>query len=165
MSADLSWLPPLLLLEDYGGDWDAYFGEAKRIFDRDFREPRPAFRGKRMGLKREPVVEGMSATFWHFVSEGKGERDRTPDLRRCERIGWPMALLTSADVEGRLVVWEEEDPRRGDKVLLALPDFSYLVVVDDRGDYVLPWTAYPVDRDHARRKLADRCRSALSAKS
>ena len=36
--------------------------------------------------------------------------------------------------------------------MLALPDFSYLVVVADRGDYVLPWTQYHVDRKHSREK-------------
>jgi len=37
--------------------------------------------------------------------------------------------------------------------LLALVDFSYLVVVVDRGSYVLPWTAYYVEQEHSRTKL------------
>ncbi len=36
--------------------------------------------------------------------------------------------------------------------LLALPDFSYLMVVADRGDYVLPWTQYAVEFSHRQRK-------------
>jgi hypothetical protein len=160
MSVDLSWLPPLLLLEDHGGDWAAYFQAVHAIFARDFEGARPHFRGKRMGLKRHPLIDGMCATFWHMVSEGKGESDRTPDLRRCERIAWPLAILVAADDEAKVVTWEERDPKRGSKILLALPDFSYLVVVDDRGDYVLPWTAYAVEQGHSRRKLEKRYRQA-----
>lgn len=45
--------------------------------------------------------------------------------------------------------------RRGSdtRILLALDDFSYVVVLADRGDYVLPWTAYTVERKHRREKL------------
>lgn len=164
MSPDHSWLPALLKLEDFDHEWDLYFSKVKEVFERDFGTMRPDFRGKRMGLKRQPEIGGMSATFWHFVSEGRGEDDRTPDFRRCERIAWPMAILKAADLPDRVWVWEEQDPRRGTKILLALLDFSYLVVVDDRGDYMLPWTAYPVERKHSREKLAKRYQDALSKK-
>jgi hypothetical protein len=63
------------------------------------------------------------------------------------------------------VVWEEEDAGRGEKVLLALPNFSYLLVVDRRGQYVLPWTACPVEQSHAHRKLLARSRRAMTPKS
>ena len=46
-----------------------------------------------MGLKRHPELEGKSATFWHFVTEGKVEADRTPVRERIERIGWPKAII------------------------------------------------------------------------
>ena len=157
------WLPPLVLLEDYDGDVERYFSKVKSIFNRDFMEQRPLFRGKRMGLKRMPEIEGMSATFWHFVSSGKGEDNRLHDFRRWERIGWPMAIMRVVDSEW-VRTWEEDDPKRGRKVLIALLDFSYLVVVDDRGDFVLPWTAYPVEEEHSRRKLHTRFQMATSQK-
>jgi len=37
--------------------------------------------------------------------------------------------------------------------VLAVEDFSYVVVLADRGTFLLPWTAYCVDREHQRRKL------------
>lgn len=39
------------------------------------------------------------------------------------------------------------------RVVLGLPDFSYVVVMADRGDHIMPWTAYPVERPHQRQKL------------
>lgn len=155
MSSGGTWLPELLTLEDFGHDWERYFAAIHQRFEEDFRGPRPTFRGLEMGLKRHPEVEGMSATFWHMISEGKGERNREPDLRRCERIAWPMAMLREPADSTRVLSWEESD-RRGRKVLLTLPDFSYLVVVDIRRGYVLPWTAYPIERSHQRRKLQTR---------
>lgn len=164
--SDDSWLPPLVHLNDFLGDWPAYMAELARLFERDFGDPRPPFRGKRMGLKRHPVVNGVPATLWHIISEGKGEDDRYPDLRRAERIAWPRAVLDAAEADDpRILQWEEIDPKRGKKVLLALSDFSYLVVVDDRGDYVLLWTAYPVERGHRQRKLRQRYNASIAGKS
>ncbi len=39
------------------------------------------------------------------------------------------------------------------RIVMAIPDFSYVVVLADRGSYVLLWTAYYVEHDHRRRKL------------
>lgn len=75
-----------------------------------------------------------------------------------------MAMIRAVDTD-KVRTWGEEDPKRGPKVLIALPDFSYLVVMDVRGDFVLPWTAYPVEQEHARQKLQKRCSAATSQKS
>ncbi|MCG8556770.1 MAG: hypothetical protein MJD61_16010 [Proteobacteria bacterium] len=69
------WLPDLMEC-----DWNRYqetIDRAYAIFWRDFgaAAARPAFRGKRMGLKRHPELDGKSATFWHFVTEGSTEED------------------------------------------------------------------------------------------
>jgi hypothetical protein len=42
---------------------------------------------------------------------------------------------------------------------LALSDFSYLVILADRREYVLPQTAFCVDREHQREKLESRWRA------
>lgn len=40
-----------------------------------------------------------------------------------------------------------------ERIVIALEDFSYVVVLADRRDYILLWTAYCVEREHTRRKL------------
>ncbi len=109
-----------------------------------------------MGLKRHPVIQGKEATFWHFISEGDIEEERQIDLRRCERIRWPRpAMEAYADrrpMEGDRIVWWKNERRNEERYLLALVDFSYLMIVADRGDCVLPWTQYHVDRGHRREK-------------
>lgn len=150
------WLPELIRVEDHGGDWAAYLRVVHDCYRRDFVErPLPEFRGLRMNLKRHPVVRGWDATFWHFISEGDGggEDDRMPDPRRCERIRWPRPILEAAESR-RVCAWSNE--RKGEeRVLLAVDDFSYVVVVAVRKDYALPWTAYPVGPEHRRRKLRE----------
>jgi len=154
MSAD--WLPAMVLLEDSSGEWKTYEEVLYGHFKTDFLDSLPHLIGKRVGLKKHPPYNGKVATFWHFISEGEIEDDRVPDIRRCERIRWPrptMEAFTNRQptANDRIVWWKNE--RRGEeRYLLALPDFSYLMVVADRGDYVLPWTQYHVEHQHQQQK-------------
>ncbi|MFZ0828840.1 MAG: hypothetical protein WAO02_15595 [Verrucomicrobiia bacterium] len=145
-----------MLLEDSGGDWTAYEEVLYSHFTTDFLDSLPDWIGKRVGLKKHPLCKGKEATFWHFISDGKIEDDRLPDIRRCERIRWPKPTMEAftnlrPTADDRIVWWKNER-RQEERYLLALPDFSYLMVVADRGDYVLPWTQYHVEHPHQRQK-------------
>lgn len=159
------WLPELVLLESYEGNWDRYLAAIYASFLQDWiSDPPDSFDGKRVSVKRHPEIQGREATFWHFISEGTTETERTPDLRRCERIPWPKPIAQGID-DGRLYCWTN-DTRRGEtRYVLALRDFSYVFVIADRGSYVLPWTAYCVEQDHRRRKLAREYESAKAGNS
>ncbi len=158
MSLDLSWLPPLILLTDYDRNWELYFKAIYQQFHRDFVQSKPAFPGKRFALKRHPLVQDKEATFWHLISSGDHEDTRQPDLRRCERIGWPRRIIEDMATE-KVRSWPT---LRGQdrRLVLALFDFSYVVVLADRGDYILLWTAYCVEENHRRRKLQRECEEA-----
>lgn len=146
-----SWLPGILRLEDYGGDWERYLEAVYLGFRADFVASRPHVSGRRWAVKRHPLVCGREATFWHLISEGRVEAERLPDLRRCERIRWPRALIDSLGTN-RVVAWANE--RRGDRrVVIALPDFSYAVILADRGDHIMLWTAYCVDEPYRRKQM------------
>ena len=152
-SAD-DWLPALLEFAAFGGSWDDYLAAIYEAFCKDFVETSSwLFDGKRVALKRHPLLLDKEATFWHFVSSGPVEQNRMPDLRRCERIRWPKAMMTSID-GGRLKCWQ--DDRGGEpRYVLALEDFSYAVVVADRANYVLPWTAYLIEHENRRRRMEE----------
>jgi len=151
------WLPPLVLLKDFGGDLDAYGEALYDWFKKDFLDSLPAWPGKRVGLKRLPLRRGKVATYWHFLTSGEDEDERNVDMLRCERIRWPRPTMESflerrPQANDRILWWRNQ--RAGEwRYVLALPDLSYVVVVADRGEYVLPWTQYCVVEDHQRRKL------------
>lgn len=151
------WLPPLVLFTDSGGDWETYEKRLYGWFRKDFIESLPTFPAKRVALKRHPLSKDKEATFWHFISEGETETDRTIDPRRCERIRWPRPLIEAfpnSREESSSIVWWRNQRRNGEwRYVLALTDFSYVVVLADRGDFVLPWTAYCVPQPHRQRKL------------
>lgn len=153
-----NWLPDLVLFEQCGGDWKMYVERLHGHFEDDFVRSTPSWPGKRVALKRHPEYQGKSATFWHFISEGSVEAERYPDFRRCERIRWPRPIMDAFDgakpdaAVGRIVWWKNE--RRGEeRYVLAPDDFSYVVIVAERKEYVLPWAAYCVERQHQRDKL------------
>ena len=151
MTNQPDWLPPLVLLEDFGGDWNRFLETIYDYFKKDFIDSRPLFRGTRLALKRHPVSQGKEATFWHLTSGGQDEATRTPDLRRCERIRWPRPIIEQADAKG-LKVWVSIRNKE-DRIHIWLEAEDYVVVLAKRKDYLLPWTAFLVTYDHTRRRL------------
>lgn len=53
--------------------------------------------------------------------------------------------------KGQFFVYEAEDGQV--KIDVRLEQESYLVILADRGNYILPWTAYLVEQPHRQRKL------------
>lgn len=143
-----SWLPELLPFE---GDWSAYVEKVDAVFCLDLLRSRTRFRARRVSVRSEPRDQGKEAGFWHAISEGSQETERTPDLRRCERVRWIRSLIECGD-EDKVCIWET---MRGSdrRILIALRDFSYIVVLADRKKYVLFITAFYVEREHRRKKL------------
>jgi len=140
-------LPDLLLFD---GDWNRYVELVYQRFRQDLVESDLFFQGLPVRLRKRPLSEGKEEAFWHLVSEGPAEADRVPDLRRCERIGWIRWLIEAGD-SGRLPVWASQRERER-SLVIALRDFSYVVVRGDRRRFWLLRTAYPINQDHQRKK-------------
>jgi hypothetical protein len=155
MSGTPDWLPPLVLFHDHGGDWEVYLEALYACFRQDFIDAKPVFQGRRLGLRRHPMSYGKEATFWHMIQEGETEEERVPDFRRCERIRWPKPIIEHAG-DPAIRVWRNER-RGGERVCLWFVQESYLVVLAERGEYVLFLTAYLVEQQHRQRKLQKEC--------
>jgi hypothetical protein len=109
------------------------------------------FPRRRLGLKRHPLTCGKEATFWHMTSTGKVEADRIPDLRRCERIRWPKPLIENSQ-DPAVKYWVSMKGHE-DRIHIWLENEDYVVILADRGEYLLPWTAFLVTWEHTRRRL------------
>lgn len=151
MPEPITWLPPLVLLENFNGDWHRYLNALYNFFKHDFVDSKPQFQGFRFALKKHPTIDGKEATFWHLISSGREENGRIPDLRRCERIRWPRPVIEHFDCD-RIKVWKNKR-KREIRICLWLEEKEYLVVLAERKDYVLLWTAYLVIQKHQKLKL------------
>jgi len=153
---DSYWLPPLLLLEDYGGDWDRYINEVYAIFHRDLIESQPKYERLWVRCRRDPICDGKEAGFWHCISYGKDEKERMPELQRCERISWVRSVIENYN---RPEVDNWTNKRGSDIRHLLWVDENYLVVLAERirkrdgFKYMQLITAYCTVEEHRRRKL------------
>ena len=132
--------PDLVSFSDFGGDWNAYEIELNRCFMAEIAAGQLNYRGWRVGCRRMPESAGRWASFWHLVSEGRVEQDRTPDLRRCERIRWVRWVIENALTHPEVDEWE--NTRGTETNVLLWYREEYLVVLTRRREYWLLKTAY-----------------------
>ena len=152
-NSEPEWLPPLIRFADYSGSWNDFYENDYQLFKEDFVNNKPVFEGRRLRLKRHPLTEdGKEATFRHMITEGAVEENRKPDITRMERIRWPAPVIEHSE-EVVIKIWRNQRRRNETRILLWLENQDYLVILADRGDYILPWTAYCVEREHRKRKL------------
>ena len=97
MCAPPEWLPDLILLAEHEDDWSRYVDAVYSEFYRDFVQTQPKFQNKWVRCRRDPIVDGKEAGFWHCISSGQSEATRTPEIRRMERIRWVRAVIEHAD--------------------------------------------------------------------
>ena len=144
-------LPDLVLLEDYSGNFDAYNQAVYEVFKNDFIKTRPTFNGTKLRLKKHPYIDGKEYTYYHFTHSGNVEIERIPDLRRMERMPFPRPIIDNSK-NNALRAWKI---KRGTKerILIFSETEQYLVILEDRVDYILPWTAYYIEYTNKIRRL------------
>jgi len=148
-------LPDIIELDEFGGDFESFYEAVYQIFRKDFVDSKPQYRGKKLRLKRHPLIDGKEYTFYHMTHKGDIEHDREPDLRRMERIPWPRPMIDNSE-HSYLKVWRNTRRGKGGKkerILIFHEQESYLMILEDRKEYILPWTAYPVEYRNKKRRL------------
>ncbi len=139
------WLPELMLEADYS-NWNEYEDALYAQFQADFIHSSPRLHKQQFKIKRHPQVLGRIATFWHLISRGNVQEDkRLVDRERCSRMKWVRVIIDRlATHPADLRIWRAHK-QRDNRLHIALSDFSYIVVLADRGDFVLLWTAFVVE--------------------
>lgn len=144
-------LPAIITLADFGGDVTSYIEAIYQVFKKDFITTPPVFEGTKLGLKKHPLVEGREYTFYHFTHDGEDEKNRLINYNRMERMPWPAPMINKSG-SSNLKVWRNSRGRH-ERILILHEEEKYLVVLEDRKDYILPWTAYLVDYPNRLKKL------------
>jgi len=125
----------------FHGEWSRYEEELYAVYLETIVQSGLTFRNMPVRAKYAPPTKNKGFTFWHLISEGEREDDRTPDFRRCERIRWVAWLIQHAMSHQDLSWWEN---KRGSNIHIVIwhekEDFA--VVLAKRNGYVLLKTAY-----------------------
>ncbi|MBD3672767.1 MAG: hypothetical protein HUJ26_04500 [Planctomycetaceae bacterium] len=145
-----AWLPEIITLNDHDGNWQNYIDAVYAVFENDFIKSKCHLKGKEVGVRRETSYDGKWFTFWHCVSEGRIEEDRTPDFRRSERVPWIRPTIEH-ETEDTVDVWTTKKNR--EQRLYLWVNEEYIVVLGVRKKYFLLITAFPTNRTHTVEKL------------
>lgn len=152
----MSAAPPILPLT---GSWDEYLDKIYDHYLADLITTKVYLQGKPVNARFNPATDNKGFSFWHVISEGEREEDRTPDPRRCERIRWIAWMIKrAADGNDPLLRWENtRTQRRGTttRLILFCEQNSYVVVLEERSEYFLLVTAYPVTARRAAKLKAE----------
>ena len=99
------------------------------------------FNGLKVSCQFRPESQGKHFGFWHVISEGEIEDDRTPDFRRCERVSWIAYLITNADSDESISWWKN---KRGTNthVVIWHEAENFVVILAERNDYYMLRSAY-----------------------
>lgn len=146
-TSDLNNLPPELF--SFSGEWEPYETALYKIFQETLLNEISYFQGTRIGIKKVPEYKGKHFVFWHLISEGEKEEERTPDMRRCERLGWVKWIIENCDTCPDISWWEN---KRGSQkhVVIWYEKGNYAVVLARRNNYYLLKTAYLVNPRRAK---------------
>lgn len=148
--------PELLLLKTFGGDWKKYENELYKIFKTEIARSGLRFRGLQVKCRRRPETNRRWSAFWHLIQEGPTEEERTPALRRCERIRWIRWIIENATTHPNIDEWKNK--RHGKINTLLWYREEYLIVLEQRvleqrENYWLLKTAYCTDKTFRLKQL------------
>ncbi|BAK83999.1 hypothetical protein [Komagataeibacter medellinensis] len=134
--------PPELI--EFCNDWSAYEHELNRVFITEIAQGGLTFRGDSVSCRRFPETANRWAAFWHLIQEGMIETERTPDLRRCERIRWVRWVIENAETNPEINIWQNQRGNETNTLLWFRTE--YLVVLSHRNGYYLLKTAYCTEK-------------------
>jgi len=151
MSNHPDWLPAALQYDEFNGDWSRFLRTVYQIFERDFKQSTPIYRGCPVTYDSR-IEDGKEAVFWHITCRDNPQtNNRELDIRRCERIPWPRPMIEHPD-EPVVSIWKNRR-KRDTRVLIWLENLDYIVVMSERKRSIILITAYCTDIKSQRQKL------------
>lgn len=150
----IDWLPEIICLESFNGDWGNYVEAIYGVFRRDFVDSRPLYDSLPVTIDGR-LENGKEATFWHVThSYSNLVGERIPELRRCERVCWIRPLIENALLNSEVVLIWNEKKNKQLRTYLWLKEKDYLTVLRVINSKVaILITAFFIEREHTRNKL------------
>ncbi|NOH15466.1 hypothetical protein [Clostridium cochlearium] len=156
------WLPKIISLSEFGGDWHKYDNYLYELFREDFIESTPIFNEKPVRIRKHPMQGDKEQAYFHVTSVDSSKtsadpNDRIPDIRRCERILWIRKILENyncnenCDGFNKIKTWNMPY-KMYQRVHFLFEDYRFLVIIEEREDYCLLISAFYIEYDHTLRK-------------
>ena len=151
------WLPKIITLNDFEGNWEKYNSRLYEIFLNDFVKKDLFFNNKRVQIRAFPKYNNYEHAFIHltctFMKNGKEINDREPDIRRCERISWNRKIIENYNCENnckncRKIMYYEEYYNNKIRINLLFADVKFKVVLEKREKYYLLITGYYINYEY-----------------
>ena len=129
------------LLDKNNRNWKEYLEDVYQVYQDTITRVGLIFDGAPVKTRWFPCDDGKGATFWHMITEGEIECERTPDERRCERIRWVAWMITNAKTDAELCWWE--NTRRGNThIVIWAKDHNFAVILAKRKGCYMLMSAY-----------------------
>lgn len=149
-------LPVKLELKLFGYDLEAYKERLYQIFKRDFIDNEVIFEGKRVDIIHQKFFENKERSFWHIISSGEEDANRTIDASRCASLPYAKSLIVEDGSCTKYKKWVKyHDKTKRDRYYIWCTEVNYMVILEDRGKYYKLITAYNVEEYNVRRYEKD----------
>jgi hypothetical protein len=155
------WLPDFI---ETDGVWDEVVQRLYSVFERDFKTGRPKWRGLEVWWdSRKEKDDDYERGFWHLITNtDQKTKERVPDFRRAERLGWCAPIITHCP-DSSILEWKYDEGGGRIRYYLWLKNFDYVVVLEKDAkcnrksgewfEIAMLITAYHLDGDGSRRRL------------
>lgn len=132
---------------EFPGDWQPYEDALFKIFQDTIVNDSLTFLGLPIKTRYFEPTKGKHFTFWHIISEGEKETERTPDMRRCERISWIAWVIKNHETHSNISYWESK--RKSSKnFVIWYEEGQFAVVLSKRSTKFVLLSAYHVTSTH-----------------
>ncbi len=148
-------LPELITLSEYDGNWQSYLEAIYQSYLDDVVNSKLHYNTLPIKFQFRPMYEGKGFAFWHTISEGEKEENRTADLRRCERITWIAWMIKNAPVSNEISSWENKRGKNHHVVIFFEAE-SFVVILAKRNGYYLFKTAYVTTPQRKKQLIKER---------
>ena len=155
MKGKPDWLPDIVSVD---GEWNEVVSKLYSIFDKDFKQTKPSFKGKEIWWDQRKLEDSVyEEVFWHLITkQDQVTGERLLDNRRAECLGWCGPIIRNAHDEA-VKVWDFREAKGHLRTYLWFEDFDYVVVLEKRKigfrEVYFLITAFHVDGASRRRSL------------
>ena len=151
MSCKNNYLPSEIDLNLFSGDIQSYTDTLYKIFHRDFIEQTITYNNKPVDIIHEKYYNGKERSFWHLISDGDEDINRTPHSTRAQFLPFVKPIITDTNKCTSLKKWiKYYEKTKHYRHFIWCTDVDFIVVLEDRGSYYKLITAFHVN-SHAKK--------------